>query len=74
MNLQQTLSLIAIGLAAVKASGKLDPTILGFIETADNAIKFVDENHFQYLSRDREIGGSPLPDLDMKFTRKAAKR
>lgn len=38
MNLQQTLSLIAIGLAAVKASGKVDPTIMGFIETADNAI------------------------------------
>jgi hypothetical protein len=38
MNLQQTLSLIAIGLAAVKASGKVDPTIMGYIETADNAI------------------------------------
>ena len=38
MNLQQSLSLIAIGLAALKATGKIDPQILGFIETADNAI------------------------------------
>jgi len=38
MNLQQTLSLIAIGLAGLKATGKVDPVIMGYIETADNAI------------------------------------
>jgi pyridoxal/pyridoxine/pyridoxamine kinase len=38
MNLQQSLSLIAIGLAGLKATGKVDPVIVGYIETADNAI------------------------------------
>jgi pyridoxal/pyridoxine/pyridoxamine kinase len=38
MNLQQSLSLIAIGLAGLKATGKIDPVIMGYIETADNAI------------------------------------
>jgi pyridoxal/pyridoxine/pyridoxamine kinase len=38
MNLQQSLSLIAIGLAGLKATGKVDPVIMGYIETADNAI------------------------------------
>jgi hypothetical protein len=38
MNLQQALSLIAVGLAGLKATGKIDPVILGFIETAENAI------------------------------------
>jgi hypothetical protein len=39
MNLQQTLSLVALGLAAAKATGKIDPKILGFIETAEHAIQ-----------------------------------
>ena len=38
MNLQQSLSLIAIGLAGLKATGKIDPVIMGYIETAENAI------------------------------------
>lgn len=38
MNLQQSLSLIAIGLAGLMATGKIDPVIMGYIETADNAI------------------------------------
>ena len=39
MNLQQTLSLVALGLAAAKATGKIDPKVLGFIETAEHAIQ-----------------------------------
>jgi hypothetical protein len=38
MNLQQALSLIAVGLAGLKATGKIDPVIMGYIETAENAI------------------------------------
>jgi len=38
MNLAQTLQLIAIGIAALKAVPNIDPKILGFIQTADNAI------------------------------------
>ncbi|HVP55740.1 MAG TPA: hypothetical protein VMU45_12170 [Candidatus Eisenbacteria bacterium] len=38
MNLQQALSLIAVGIAGLKATGKVPPDIMGFIETADNAI------------------------------------
>ena len=39
MNLQQTLSLVALGLAAAKATGKIDPKIMGFIETAEHAVQ-----------------------------------
>jgi len=39
MNLQQTLSLVALGLAAAKATGKIDPKVMGFIETAEHAIQ-----------------------------------
>ena len=38
MNLQQALSLIAVGLAGLKATGKIDPVIMGYIETAEHAI------------------------------------
>ncbi|HEY4900491.1 MAG TPA: hypothetical protein VIH91_06705 [Terriglobales bacterium] len=38
MNLQQALSLIALGIAGLKATGKIDPVIMGYIETAENAI------------------------------------
>jgi hypothetical protein len=38
MNLQQSLALVSLGIAGIKATGKLDPTILGFIETAEHAI------------------------------------
>lgn len=38
MNLQQSLALIALGIAAVKATGKVDPKIMGYIQTADDAI------------------------------------
>jgi len=34
MTLQQSLSLISIGLAGIKATGKIDPKVMGFIETA----------------------------------------
>lgn len=38
MTLQQTLALLAIGIEAAKATGKIDPVILGYIQTADDAI------------------------------------
>ena len=38
MNLQQSLALVSLGLAGVKATGKIDPVIMGYIETAENAI------------------------------------
>jgi hypothetical protein len=39
MNLQQALALVSLGLAGIKATGKVDPVILGYIETAENAIR-----------------------------------
>jgi hypothetical protein len=39
MTLQQSLSLISIGLAGIKATGKIDPKVMGFIETAEHAIQ-----------------------------------
>ena len=42
MTLQQTLALIAIGLAAAKAATANDPqaqTIIGYITTADDAVQ-----------------------------------
>ena len=38
MTLQQSLALVSLGIAGIKATGKLDPTILGYIETAEHAI------------------------------------
>ena len=38
MNLQQSLALVSIGLAGIKATGKIDPVIMGYIETAEHAI------------------------------------
>jgi hypothetical protein len=38
MNLQQSLALVSLGLAGIKATGKIDPVIMGYIETAENAI------------------------------------
>jgi hypothetical protein len=38
MNLQQSLALVSLGLAGIKATGKLDPVIMGYIETAEHAI------------------------------------
>ena len=38
MNLQQSLALVSLGLAGIKATGKIDPAIMGYIETAENAI------------------------------------
>ena len=38
MNLTQSLQLIALGIASLKAFKQIDPKILGYIETADNAI------------------------------------
>jgi hypothetical protein len=38
MNLTQALQLVALGIAALKAIPQIDPKILGYIQTADNAI------------------------------------
>ena len=39
MTLQQSLALVSLGIAGIKATGKIDPKILGFIETAEHAIQ-----------------------------------
>ena len=38
MNLTQALQLVALGIAALKAVPQIDPKILGYIQTADDAI------------------------------------
>jgi hypothetical protein len=38
MNLTQALQLVALGIAALKAIPQVDPKILGYIQTADDAI------------------------------------
>ena len=38
MNLQQSLALVSLGIAGIKATGRIDPVIMGYIETAENAI------------------------------------
>jgi hypothetical protein len=38
MNLQQALALVSLGIAGIKASGRVDPVVMGYIETAENAI------------------------------------
>lgn len=38
MNLQQALALVSLGIAGLKAIPQIDPTVLGYIQTADNAI------------------------------------
>jgi hypothetical protein len=38
MNLIHALQLVALGIAALKAVPQIDPKILGYIQTADDAI------------------------------------
>ena len=38
MNLTQALQLVALGIAALKAVPQIDPKVLGYIQTADDAI------------------------------------
>jgi uncharacterized protein (TIGR02246 family) len=40
--------------------------------TAINAIRYVDDNNFIFQVRDRMIGGQPIPNSELKATRKAA--
>jgi uncharacterized protein (TIGR02246 family) len=40
--------------------------------TAINSIRFVDDNTFIFQVRDRVIGGQPIPNSELKATRKAA--
>jgi uncharacterized protein (TIGR02246 family) len=41
--------------------------------TAVNVIRYVDDNTFTFQARDREIGGQPIPNSELKATRKAVK-
>jgi hypothetical protein len=38
MNLAQSLQLVALGIAALKAVPQIDPKVMGYIQTADDAI------------------------------------
>jgi uncharacterized protein (TIGR02246 family) len=40
--------------------------------TAVNVIRYVDDKSMQFQSRDREVGGQPLPNAEVKLTRKSA--
>jgi uncharacterized protein (TIGR02246 family) len=42
--------------------------------TAVNVIRFVDDQHIVFLARDREIGGQPLPDSEVKLMRTQVKK
>jgi hypothetical protein len=41
----------------------------GQIGTSVNSIQFVDDSHFVWTSKDREIDENPVPDAELKFTR-----
>jgi uncharacterized protein (TIGR02246 family) len=41
--------------------------------TAVNVIRYVDDNTFIFQARDREVGGMPIPNSELKATRKVAK-
>jgi uncharacterized protein (TIGR02246 family) len=41
--------------------------------TAANVIRYVDDNSFVFQARDREVGGQPIPNSEIKLTRKAEK-
>jgi uncharacterized protein (TIGR02246 family) len=40
--------------------------------TARNVIRFVDDRTVLFQNRDREVGGQPIPDAEVKLVRKAA--
>jgi uncharacterized protein (TIGR02246 family) len=42
--------------------------------SALNVIRFVDDNHVVFQARDREIGGQPIPDSEVKLVRSAVKK
>jgi uncharacterized protein (TIGR02246 family) len=41
--------------------------------TSRNLWRFVDENHFVWEAKDRAVEGRPLPDVEVKFARRAEK-
>jgi uncharacterized protein (TIGR02246 family) len=41
--------------------------------TAVNVIRYVDDNTFIFQARDREVGGMPIPNSELRATRKVAK-
>jgi len=40
--------------------------------TANNVIRYVDDNTFIFQARDRMVGGQPVPNSELKVTKKAA--
>jgi uncharacterized protein (TIGR02246 family) len=42
--------------------------------TAVNIIRYVDDDNAVFQARDREVGGQPIPDSEVKLVRKAAKK
>jgi uncharacterized protein (TIGR02246 family) len=42
--------------------------------TAVNVIRFVDDQHIVFHARDREIGGQPIPDSEVKLMRTVVKK
>jgi uncharacterized protein (TIGR02246 family) len=44
----------------------------GQIGTAVNVIRYLDDKSIQFQTRDREVGGQPIPDGEVKLVRKAA--
>jgi uncharacterized protein (TIGR02246 family) len=40
---------------------------------AVNVIRYVDDNTFVFQARDRQVGGEPIPDAEVKLVRKSAK-
>jgi uncharacterized protein (TIGR02246 family) len=42
--------------------------------TATNIVRYVDDHSFVFQTRDREIGGQPIPDGEVKLVRKSARQ
>jgi uncharacterized protein (TIGR02246 family) len=42
--------------------------------TAANVVRYVDDQSFVFQTRDREIGGQPIPDGEVKLVRKSVKK
>ena len=41
--------------------------------SAVNVIRYVDDNTFVFQARDRQVGGEPIPDAEVRLVRKSAK-
>jgi uncharacterized protein (TIGR02246 family) len=54
----------------IEAAGVLPD---GQVGSAVNVIRYVDDKTLVFQSRDREVGGQPIPNAEVKLVRKAAK-